>query len=61
MRKYKVDYTRYDGDTWTHESSFEIVEAEDEKQAADVIKAKNCPWADYVIDLVQEIEEEAKN
>lgn len=60
MKRYKIDYTRYDGDTWTHESATEVVEAEDEASARFEIESRSCPWADYIVDSAREIEGEGK-
>ena len=56
MKKYKVDYTFYNGDTWEHHDDSDIVEARDENEAREMVESRSCPWADYVVSKVTEAE-----
>ena len=56
MKKYKVDYTFYNGDTWEHHDGSVVVEARDENEAREMVESRNCPWADYVVSKVTEAE-----
>lgn len=54
MKYYKVDYTFYDGDNWTHTSGSQIVEAKDEMEARALVE-RHVPWGDYCVDHVEEM------
>lgn len=56
MKRYEVSYTFYNGDTWEHRSGKETVEAADEDDAREAIASRSCPWADYVVSKVTEVE-----
>ena len=55
MKRYKVDYTFYDGTEWSHSHGSFIVEAESAEQAKEQVEAKSGPWGDYEASRVAEL------
>lgn len=58
MKKYKVDYTFYNGTEWSRFCGESIIEAENAEEAKKQVEAKSCPWGDYSVDAVAELEGE---
>ncbi len=56
MKRYKVDYTFYDGTEWSRSYGDFIVEAESAEEARKQVESKSGPWGDYGVDKVTELE-----
>lgn len=55
MKKYKVEWTFYDGSLWRHSYGSDIVEAENPYKAQEQVESRSCPWGDYSVDRVTEV------